>query len=128
MTLITKKGLRALMCDAIRYGETVDMPWDYEMMFDYDNGMFEMHCTDSMNPNDFNGYMEDILWFYEDLWKGDEFNYRRVYDSVTNEGCVETLDGVEFKFDTPSGQMYADRMGEITVIYGLGDFRKFMEG
>ena len=43
MTLITKKGLRVLMYEAIVDGDVVDMPWNYEMHFDYDNGMFHMH-------------------------------------------------------------------------------------
>ena len=51
MPLMTKKGLRVLMYEAIVDGDVVDMPWDYEMHFDYDRSVFHMHSTDSMNPN-----------------------------------------------------------------------------
>lgn len=126
MILMTKKNLRDLIYEAIRSGAILDMPWDYEIKFNDDTGMFEMHC-DLDDTCDYSGDMEEIIGHYEDIWKGDEFNYERVCNSVMNEGCVETLDGVEFKLDMPSGRMYADRMGEITWIDGLDDFRKLME-
>ena len=34
MPLMTKKGLRVLMYEAIVDGDVVDMPWEYEMHFD----------------------------------------------------------------------------------------------
>ena len=99
MPLMTKKGLRVLMYEAIVDGDVVDMPWDYEMHFDYDRSVFHMHSTDSMNPNDFDATKDEIIDLYEDLWIGDERNYRYAIDAAVSENGYLTLDWIEFKYD-----------------------------
>ena len=128
MPLITKKGLMTLMYEAMRDGEVVDMPWDYEMHFDYDRSVFHMHSTDSMNPNDFDATMEEIIDLYEDLWIGDERNYRYAIDAAVSENGYLTLDWVEFKYDPDSKTLFADDLYTITPIHDLDEFKRFMEG
>lgn len=128
MPLMTKKGLRVLMYEAMRDGEVVDMPWDYEMHFDYDRSVFHMHSTDSMNPNDFDATMEEIIYLYEDLWIGDERNYRYAIDAAVSENGYLTLDWVEFKYDPDSKTLFADDLYTITPIHDLDEFKRFMEG
>ena len=128
MPLITKKGLMTLMYEAMRDGEAVDMPWDYEMHFDYDRSVFHMHSTDSMNPNDFDATMEEIIDLYEDLWIGDERNYRYAIDAAVSENGYLTLDWVEFKYDLDSKTLFADDLYTITPIHDLDEFKRFMEG
>ena len=128
MPLITKKGLMTLMYEAMRDGEVVDMPWDYEMHFDYDRSVFHMHSTDSMNPNDFDATMEEIIDLYEDLWIGDERNYRYAIDFAVSENGYLTLDWVEFKYDPDSKTLFADDLYTITPIHDLDEFKRFMEG
>lgn len=127
MPLMTKKGLRVLMYEAMRDGEVVDMPWDYEMHFDYDRSVFHMHSTDSMNPNDFDATMEEIIDLYEDLWIGDERNYRYAIDFAVSENGYLTLDWVEFKYDPDSKTLFADDLYTITPIHDLDEFKRFME-
>ena len=127
MPLITKKGLMTLMYEAMRDGEVVDMPWDYEMHFDYDRSVFHMHSTDSMNPNDFDATMEEIIDLYEDLWIGDERNYRYAIDFAVSENGYLTLDWVEFKYDPDSKTLFADDLYTITPIHDLDEFKRFME-
>ena len=127
MPLITKKGLMTLMYEAMRYGEVVDMPWDYEMHFDYDRSVFHMHSTDSMNPNDFDATMEEIIDLYEDLWTGDERNYRYAIDFAVSENGYLTLDWIEFKYDPDSKTLFADDLYTITPIHDLDEFKRFME-
>ena len=127
MPLITKKGLMTLMYEAMRDGEVVDMPWDYEMHFDYDRSVFHMHSTDSMNPNDFDATMEEIIDLYEDLWIGDERNYRYAIDAAVSENGYLTLDWVEFKYDPDSKTLFADDLYTITPIHDLDEFKRFME-
>ena len=122
MALMTKKGIRALMYEAMRDGEVVDMPWDYEMHFDYERSVFHMHSTDSMNPNDFDATMEEIIDLYEDLWAGSERNYRYAIDDAVSEDGYFTLDGVELKYDLDSGTLFADDMQTITPIHNLDEF------
>ena len=128
MPLITKKGLMTLMYEAMRDGEVVDMPWDYEMHFDYDRSVFHMHSTDSMNPNDFDATMEEIIDLYEDLWIGDERNYRYAIDAAVSENGYLTLDWVEFKYDPDSKTLFADDLYTITPIHDLDEFKRLMEG
>ena len=128
MPLITKKGLMTLMYEAMRDGEVVDMPWDYEMHFDYDRSVFHMHSTDSMNPNDFDATMEEIIDLYEDLWIGDERNYRYAIDFAVSENGYLTLDWVEFKYDPDSKTLFADDLYTIRPIHDLDEFKRFMEG
>ena len=128
MPLITKKGLMTLMYEAMRDGEVVDMPWDYEMHFDYDRSVFHMHSTDSMNPNDFDATMEEIIDLYEDLWIGDKRNYRYAIDAAVSENGYLTLDWVEFKYDPDSKTLFADDLYTITPIHDLDEFKRFMEG
>ena len=128
MPLITKKGLMTLMYEAMRDGEVVDMPWDYEMHFDYDRSVFHMHSTDSMNPNDFDATMEEIIDLYEDLWIGDERNYRYAIDAAVSENGYLTLDWIEFKYDPDSKTLFADDLYTITPIHDLDEFKRFMEG
>ena len=97
MPLMTKKGLRVLMYEAIVDGDVVDMPWDYEMHFDYDRSVFHMHSTDSMNPNDFDATKEQIIDMYEDLWIGNEHNYRYAIDAADSENGDRTHDYTEVK-------------------------------
>ena len=127
MPLITKKGLMTLMYEAMRDGEVVDMPWDYEMHFDYDRSVFHMHSTDSMNPNDFDATMEEIIDLYEDLWIGDERNYRYAIDAAVSENGYLTLDWIEFKYDPDSKTLFADDLYTITPIHDLDEFKRFME-
>lgn len=128
MPLMTKKGLRALMYEAMRDGEVVDMPWDYEMYFDYDRSVFHMHSTDSMNPNDFDATMDEIIDLYEDLWEGSERNYRYAIDAAVSENGYLTLDWVEFKYNPDSKTLFADDLYTITPIHDLDEFKRFMEG
>ena len=127
MSFITKKGLRALMYDTIRYGEVVDMPWSYEMSFDYDKGVFHMHCTEEVNPNDFDAQWEDVISMYEDLWSGDDFNYRRMINITFPELEYQTLDGVDFRYEPDSGVLYADDGLKVTEIRNADDFKRFMK-
>ena len=127
MPLITKKGLMTLMYEAMRDGEVVDMPWDYEMHFDYDRSVFHMHSTDSMNPNDFDATMEEIIDLYEDLWIGDERNYRYAIDAAVSGNGYLTLDWIEFKYDPDSKTLFADDLYTITPIHDLDEFKRFME-
>ena len=128
MPLMTKKGLMTLMYEAMRDGDVVDMPWDYEMHFDYDRSVFHMHSTDSMNPNDFDATMEEIIDLYEDLWAGSERNYRYAIDFAVSENGYLTLDWVEFKYDPDSKTLFADDLHTITPIHDLDEFKRFMEG
>lgn len=128
MPLITKKGLMTLMYEAMRDGEVVDMPWDYEMHFDYDRSVFHMHSTDSMNPNDFDATMEEIIDLYEDLWAGSERNYQYAIDAAVSENGYLTLDWVEFKYDPDSKTLFADDLYTIRPIHDLDEFKRFMEG
>lgn len=127
MAFITKKGLRALMYDAVRYAEVMYMPWEYELSFDYDKGLFHMHCTEEDNPNDFDAGMEEILSMYEDMWSGDEFNYRRMIKMTSPELEYRTLDGVVFRYEPDSGVLYADDGIKVTEIRDSEDFKRFME-
>ena len=128
MPLMTKKGLRVLMYEAIVDGDVVDMPWDYEMHFDYDRSVFHMHSTDSMNPNDFDATKDEIIDLYEDLWIGVERNYRYAIDFAVSENGYLTLDWVEFKYDPDSKTLFADDLHTITPIHDLDEFKRFMEG
>ena len=127
MALMTKKGIRALMCDAIRSGEVVDMPWEYVMKFDDDRYVFHMHRIDEDYPYDFDAQWEDIISMYEDLWIGNERTYRYAIDCAISEDGYVTLDGVELKYDLDSGTLFADDMQTITPIHNLEEFRRFME-